>query len=135
MSGDSDSASEPSARLDCSPWSLAVVTLGGRFVVRRSIGLFTIQWWKAVDIRGLMPRIAKNTCHVLEVNLASLSEIMSLGRPWSLQISIGEDSGRVSSSLRAYLERHKVCHLGESINNDPKLIMAIRERQSRDEVH
>ena len=33
--------------------------------------------WKAVDMRILMPRVAMNTSQVAEVNLASLSEIMS----------------------------------------------------------
>ena len=47
----------------------------------------------------------------------------------------GKDSGQVSSRLRAYLERHKVHHLGKSIDNDPKLFMASREWQTRDEVH
>jgi hypothetical protein len=35
-------------RANRSPWSFAVVALGGRFAVRKSIGLFTVQWWNAV---------------------------------------------------------------------------------------
>ena len=38
-------------------------------------------------MRGRIPNIARNIVHVAEVNLESLSETMSLGRPWVLHIS------------------------------------------------
>ena len=47
----------------------------------------------------LMPRVAMNTLQVAEVNLASLSEIMSWGSPWSLQISRANTLARSAAIL------------------------------------
>ena len=50
-----------------------------------------------MDIRGLIPRVARNTCHVADVNLESRSEMMSCGKPCSLHISLAKVRARSSA--------------------------------------
>src|SRR6266705_2818079 len=53
--------------------------------------------WKDVDILGLIPKRARKTCQVEEVNLESRSETMSLGKPCNLHTSRAKILARSSA--------------------------------------
>src|SRR3954447_16109041 len=52
--------------------------------VRLAHSVWPSDWgWKAVDITSLVPMVRNRLCQNLLVNLASRSEMIEVGRPWS----------------------------------------------------
>src|SRR5947199_5170275 len=52
--------------------------------VRLAHSVWPSDWgWKAVDITSLVPMVRNRLCQNLLVNLASWSEMIEVGRPWS----------------------------------------------------
>ena len=66
-------------------------------------------------MRGCIPKMAMNTCHVAEVNQKSLSGMMSWGSPCSLQISRANTLARCAAVFYPTASRMK-CAILENLS-------------------